>query len=107
MTTKSKFKSDAFAAIHASATALQKVGAIDQVTMRKFDASCLATPEALEPMQIKKIREAAHVSQPVFAKYLNTSESTVQKWETGNKQPSGMALKLLVVVQKHGLAVLA
>jgi putative transcriptional regulator len=105
--TKPKFKSEAFAAIHASATALRKVGVIDQTTMRKFDASCLATPEALAPQQIKKIRERAHVSQPVFARYLNTSESTVQKWESGNKQPSGMALKLLAVVQKHGLEVLA
>jgi putative transcriptional regulator len=75
MTTKPKFKSDAFAAIHASATALQKVGAIDLTTMRQCDASCLATPVALEPMQIKKIRECARVSQPVFARYLNTSES--------------------------------
>jgi DNA-binding transcriptional regulator YiaG len=46
-------------------------------------------------------------SQPVFARYLNTSESTVQKWEPASKQPSGMALKLLAVVQKHGLDVLA
>lgn len=107
MTTKAKFKSDAFAAIHASAVALHKVGAIDRTTMREFDASCLVAPTALEPLQIKRIRERAHVSQPVFAKYLNTSESTIQKWEAGSKQPSGMALKLLAVVQKHGLAVLA
>jgi len=53
------------------------------------------------------IREQAYVSQPVFARYLNTSESTVQKWESGSKKPSGMALKLLAVVQKHGLGVLA
>lgn len=106
MTTKPKFKSDAFAAIHASATALQRVGAINQTTMRQFDESCLATPIALAPKQIKEIREHAHVSQPVFARYLNTSESTVQKWESGSKQPSGMALKLLAVVQKHGLEVL-
>jgi putative transcriptional regulator len=107
MTTIKKFKNDAFAAIHASASALQKVGAIDQTTMRKFDGSCLLIPSTLEPRQIKDIRERAHVSQPVFARYLNTSESTVQKWESGNKQPSGMALKLLAVVQKHGLDVLA
>jgi len=107
MTKKQTFKSDAFAAIHASATALQKVGAIDQMTMRQFDASCLAVPATLAPGQIKSIREQAHVSQPVFARYLNTSESTVQKWESGTKQPSGMALKLLAVVQKHGLGVLA
>ena len=46
----------------------------------------------------------AHVDRVLLR---NTSESTVQKWETGSKQPSGMALKLLAVVQKHGLGVLA
>ena len=60
-----------------------------------------------EHAQIKQIRETAHVSQPVFARYLNTSESTVQKWEAGSKQPSAMALKLQSIVQKHGLEVLA
>ena len=39
------------------------------------------------------------ISQPVFARYLNTNESTIVKWETGAKQPSGMALKLLAVVE--------
>lgn len=28
-------------------------------------------------------------------------------WETGQKRPSGMALRLLHVVEKHGLEVLA
>ncbi len=42
----------------------------------------------------------------MFARYLNTSESTVEKWETGAKRLSGMALKLLAIVQKHGLSVL-
>lgn len=106
MTTKRKFKSDAFEAIHASAAALHRVGAIDKATMREFDESCLAAPPAIPPKQIKRIREQAHVSQPVFARYLNTSESTVQKWEAGTKRPSGMALKLLAVVEKHGLKVL-
>lgn len=107
MTTKRKFKSDAFESIHASASALHRVGAIDKSTMREFDESCLTAPPAIEPAEIKRIRERAHVSQPVFARYLNTSESTVQKWEAGTKRPSGMALKLLAVVEKHGLKVLA
>ena len=106
MTTNRKFKSDAFEAIHASASALRKVGAIDKATMRRFDESCLSVPP-FEPRQIKQRRESNHVSQPVFARYLNTSESTVEKWETGAKRPSGMALKLLAIVQKHGLQVLA
>jgi putative transcriptional regulator len=106
MTTKRRFKSDAFEAIHSSASALLKVGAIDKATMRRFDDSCCAVPTPLQPRQIKRLRESNHVSQPVFARYLNTSESTVEKWETGAKRPSGMALKLLAIVQKHGLTVL-
>jgi len=27
----------------------------------------------------------------------------VEKWESGVKKPSGMAVKLLTIVQKHGL----
>ena len=106
MTSKRKFKSDAFEAIHSSASALLKIGAITKSTMRDFDSACLSAPTPLQPKQIKQLREKNHVSQPVFARYLNTSESTIEKWETGAKKPSGMALKLLDVVQKHGLEVL-
>lgn len=102
-----EYKSDAFEAIHSSANALYKVGAIDKTTMRSFDDSCLTMPAEFDAADIKALREKNHVSQPVFARYLNTSESTVQKWETGAKRPSGLALKLLSVVQKHGLRVLS
>ncbi|MGO6723070.1 type II toxin-antitoxin system RelE/ParE family toxin [Rhizobium ruizarguesonis] len=98
-----KYKSDAFEAIHTSAKAMHKIGTIDKETMRSFDESCLVSPHALGPEAIKALRESNHVSQPVFARYLNTSESTVQKWESGAKRPSGIALKLLSIVQKHGL----
>ena len=107
MTSKRTFNSDALEAIHASATALFKVEAIDKATMRDFDETCLAVPPAISPLEIKRLREANKVSQPVFARYLNTSESTVEKWETGAKKPSGAALKLLSLVQKHGLEILA
>ena len=105
--TKHKFKSDAFEAIYTSARALLEVGAIDKTTMRKFDDACLLAPHQFEPKQIRHLREINHVSQPVFAWYLNTSESTVQKWEAGTKRPSGMALRLLSIIEKHGLKVLA
>ena len=107
MTNKKKFKTDAFVAIHESALALHGVGAIDKATMRKFDESCIAKTPTFEATQIKQIRERAKVSQPIFAMYLNTSESTIQKWEAGTKKPSGMALKLLDIVHKHGIGVLA
>jgi putative transcriptional regulator len=88
MTTKStttKAKSDAFAAIHSAAKGLHHAGAINKTTMREYDDLCLDTIPEFNAKEIKRIREHAHVSQPVFARYLNTSESTVQKWETGQK----------------------
>jgi putative transcriptional regulator len=39
----------------------------------------------------------------VFAAYLNTSPSTVQKWHQGKKQPSGPSLKPLNIVDQKGL----
>jgi putative transcriptional regulator len=107
MTSKTKYKSDAFEAIHIAVTGMYKAGTIDKETMRSFDESCVTVPDSIAPAQIKLIRESQQVSQPVFARYLNTSESTVEKWETGVKRPSGMAIKLLMIVRKHGLGVLA
>ena len=49
--------------------------------------------------------KASRVSQAVFARLLNTSLSTVQKWEIGQKKPTGTALKLLRLVEKRGLEV--
>lgn len=66
MATRSKFKSDAFDAIHSSARALYKVGGINKTTMKSFDESCLVAPPALKPEQIKKLRLRLRVSQPVF-----------------------------------------
>ncbi|KEL79781.1 helix-turn-helix family protein [Citrobacter freundii] len=74
--------------------------------MRDFDKASLSHVEDLQPTEIKALREKLNVSQPVFARYLNTSVSTVQKWESGAKRPGGMSLKLLSIVQKHGLDVL-
>jgi len=104
--TKRKFKSNAFEAIHDNVAGMYRAGTIDKATMRDFDATCLTVPPMIEPAQIKQLRESNHVSQPVFARYLNTSESTVEKWEAGAKKPSGAALKLLAIVQKHGLQIL-
>lgn len=47
------------------------------------------------------------VSQTVFATYLNVTANLVSKWERGEKRPSGPALKLLSLVEKHGIATVA
>lgn len=102
-----KTKSPILEAVYETAKGLHKAGVMDRVTLREFDQLCLPPVEPLQPDQIKKIREASHVSQAVFARLLNTSLSTVQKWEIGQKRPTGTALKLLHLVQKRGLEVVA
>ncbi len=94
-------------AVRDTAKGLNKAGVLDQVTLREFDHVRLPPVEPLEPNQIKRIRENSRVSQAVFARLLNTSVSTVQKWEIGQKKPTGTALKLLHLVQQRGLEVVA
>jgi putative transcriptional regulator len=101
------YRSDAMAAIHETMKALHDVGAIDKQTMRRFDDSCLTPVRSLRPEEIKAIREREHVSQTVFANYLNVTSSLVSKWERGEKRPSGASLKLLSLVEKNGLATVA
>lgn len=93
--------------VHESAKGLHKAGVVNDVTMREFDALCLPPVKEFSAAQIKKIRAKNHVSQSVLAAYLNTSKYTVQKWETGEKKPSGPSLKLLNIVEKKGLEALA
>ncbi|MBC7564347.1 MAG: DNA-binding transcriptional regulator [Gemmatimonadaceae bacterium] len=106
MATRTRYTSDAFEAIHTAAAAVHRVGAISKATMRDFDEAAFVDPEPLTPAQIKKIRESARLSQALFARRLNTSASTVEKWEIGAKRPSGLALKMLTVIRKHGVTIL-
>jgi len=94
-------------AVRDTAKGLHKAGAMNQAMLHEFDLLCLPPVESLEPAQIKHIRETSRVSQAVFAGLLNTSLSTVQKWEFGQKKPTGTALKLLHLVQQRGLDVVA
>ena len=100
-----KKKSRILEEVRATARGLHKAGVMDRVTLREFDQLCLPPVEPLRPIDIRRIREAANVSQAVFAACLNTSVSTVQKWEIGQKQPSGPALKLLHLVKRDGLVI--
>ena len=102
-----KYRSDAMASIHETMEALHKVGAFDKHTMRHFDEACLTRIRPLKPRQIKAIRERERVSQTVLANYLNVTPNLVSKWERGERRPSGAALKLLFLVEKHGLSAVA
>lgn len=93
--------------VHETAKGLYDVGSLDIKTMHNFDAMCLPQVRKFTPKQIKRIRLLAKVSQAVFAEYLNASLSTIKKWETGEKHPTGPALKLLNLVAEKGLVVLS
>lgn len=85
---------------------LAEAGVMNMTTLREFDAICLPEVERYDAENIKALREKEHVSQAVFAAYLNTSPSTVRQWEQGNKKPRGTSLKLLNLVAHKGLRVL-
>lgn len=102
-----KYRSEAFAAIHETMEALHDAGTIDKQTMREFDDACLTPVRILSPEEIRQIREREHISQPVFARYLNVSKNLVSDWERGVKKPGGPALRLLTVIQKKGLQAIA
>ena len=93
-------------AIHEGAKDLHEAGVMNDVTLREFDALCLPSVKTYTPEQIKSIRQKTRASQTVFAAYLNTSPSTVQKWEVGGKKPNSTSLKLLNLVDKKGLEAL-
>ncbi len=102
-----KYHSDAFATIHETMEALHDVRAVDKQTMREFDDACLTPVHVLSPEEIKSLRMREHISQPVFARYLNVSKNLVSDWERGVKKPGGPALRLLTVIQKKGLMAIA
>ncbi|EHI3196217.1 DNA-binding transcriptional regulator [Salmonella enterica] len=102
-----KYRSDALAAIHETMEALHDISAVDKQTMRQFDESCLSPVEPMTPDRIRALREREHLSQPVFARYLNVSKNLVSAWERGVKRPGGPALRLLTVVEKNGIQSIA
>ena len=101
-----KAGSEVLASVHATVAGLRRAGVVKAATMREFDALCLAPVVALAPAEIAALRRREHVSQPVFARYLNVSKSSVSQWEIGEKKPDGAALKLLDLVRRKGLAAL-
>jgi putative transcriptional regulator len=85
---------------------LKKSGVINKKQMAEFDALKNLEVKAFQPKVIKQLRTKERLSQAVFAAVLNTSTSTIQKWETGEKKPSGPSLKLLSILKNKGIEAL-
>jgi putative transcriptional regulator len=80
---------------------------LDYTSPMTFDESYPAVPAPITPQQIRKLRERHRVGPKPFASYLNTCTSSVNKWESGVRRPGPFARKLLAIVEKHGLEMLA
>lgn len=102
-----QYRSRVMASIHETAEGLHAAGVMDKQTMRRFDEACLTPVRALSPADIRALREREGASQAVFARYLNVTPGLVSQWERGEKHPQGASLKLLALVQRHGLETVA
>ncbi len=103
MRAKAKAKSRILEAVHETASDLHRLGFIDKRKMRKLDVLCLEPIPQYDGEKIRALRDHLQVSQSVLAAVLNTSVSTVRKWEVGDKHPSGPSLKLLSLLDRKGL----
>jgi len=56
------YRSEAFAAIHETAEALHRVGAIDKITMQEFDETCLEVVEEIKPGKIRALSKRVQKS---------------------------------------------
>jgi putative transcriptional regulator len=93
--------------VYETAKDLRNAGIMDEITMREFDALCLPPVKTYEPKEIRQIRLRYHVSQAVFATYLNVSKTSVASWESGGKKPGPTAVKLLNLVDRKGIEAVA
>lgn len=106
MTTKRPAKSSILDAVHETAQDLRALGFIDKRKMQKYDALCLEAIPDYDSKKIRALRGRYKISQAVLATVINTSLSTVRKWEIGEKHPSGPSLKLLNILDRKGLEAL-
>ncbi|MBV8312427.1 MAG: hypothetical protein JO344_18750 [Planctomycetaceae bacterium] len=57
------------------------------------------TPRAFESKEVKNVRAALGISQPVFSQFLGVDVKTVRSWEQGQRVPSGMACRFLEEIE--------
>lgn len=106
VTTDTQTNSRLLDAVHETANDMHQLGFIDKRRMQRYDALCLEPIRNYDGDQVKRLRERLQVSQAVLASLINVSDSTVRKWEAGNKKPAGASQKLLDLLDRKGLEVM-
>jgi len=74
-----------------------------KITLRHLGDKADVLAEPISGDDIRALREHAHLSQAVFARYLNLTVGYVSQLERGAKRPSGPALVLLNVIRRKGI----
>lgn len=92
--------------IMATVNDLHEIGVVDTITMRNLETLCLPELPEYTPEKISAIRRELKLSQAALAALMNISKSTVQKWEQGEKHPSGASQKLLNIIEHQGIDIL-
>jgi putative transcriptional regulator len=87
---------------------MRRTGVIDalthaKLTLRHLGNKANVVTEPISGPEIRKLREDAHLSQAVFARYLNLTVGYVSQLERGARRPSGPALVLLNVIRRKGI----
>jgi putative transcriptional regulator len=106
--TKTKKPSRLTKALLETADDMRRAGILDaaaheKITLRHLGGKADAVAKPISGDEIRSLRERAHLSQSVFARYLNLTVGYVSQLERGSKRPSGPALVLLNVIRRKGI----
>jgi putative transcriptional regulator len=87
---------------------MRRVGVLDakahaKITLRHLGDTAKPASEPISAAEIRAMRGRAHLSQAVFARYLNLTVGYVSQLERGTKRPTGPALVLLNVIRRKGI----
>jgi putative transcriptional regulator len=85
---------------------LHRGGIIDKKTMKTFTDEDLPELLTFTGEEIQELRKREHLSQAVFAKYMNVSPEMIRSLEQGKRHAQGAILKLLNILNKNGISVL-
>ena len=76
-------------------------GATVSFTKKELDSLGIIIPDVqITKSQIQAIRKRMNLSQPVFARLLNVSVSSIRQWEQGKRRPTGSTKVLLELLEK-------
>jgi putative transcriptional regulator len=88
------------------AQGLHKASCIDIKTLRELTDDELPVLVEYTGDEIQQLRKRQRLSQSVFAKYLNISPAMIRSLEQGQRHAHGAILKLLNIIDRHGISAL-